>query len=143
MLQELQGCAAARGLVVAARLGGAVAPGFPPSSFDAVASRHLLWTLRSPASAMAHWKQLLRPGGRLVAVDGFWFTGRDEAQVPPLFAEHYTPGTRAQLPFMHLDGPEPILTMLAAAGFTDPAAEPRPDLSLQEGVPYLITATRP
>jgi hypothetical protein len=44
---------------------------------------------------------------------------------------------------MHIDGPEPILGALAAAGFTDPAAEPRPDLSLGVGVPYLITATRP
>jgi hypothetical protein len=44
---------------------------------------------------------------------------------------------------MHLDSPEPILTMLAAADFTDMAATPRPDLTLQDGVPYLITATRP
>jgi hypothetical protein len=44
---------------------------------------------------------------------------------------------------MHLDTPEPILTMLTAAGFVDVAVEPRPDLSLGSGVPYFITATRP
>jgi hypothetical protein len=44
---------------------------------------------------------------------------------------------------MHLDRPEPILRMLTAAGFVDLAVEPRPDLSLGGGVPYLITATRP
>jgi hypothetical protein len=43
---------------------------------------------------------------------------------------------------MHLDRSEPILGMLAASGFADLAAEPRPDLSLGDGVPYLITATR-
>jgi SAM-dependent methyltransferase len=143
MLDELVANAAERSLAVDARLGDAVAPDFSPASFDAVTSRHLLWTLREPARAMANWRQLLRPGGRLVAVDGFWFTDWDDGDVPALFAEHYTADTRGELPFMHLDGPAPILTALAAAGFIDLAAEPRPDLSLGGGVPYLITATRP
>jgi SAM-dependent methyltransferase len=142
MLGELVAKATARGLAVDARLGDAVAPGFPPASFDAVTSRHLLWTLREPAIAMANWRELLRPGGRLVAVDGFWFTNWDDGDVPAIFTAHYTAGTRAELPFMHLDRSEPILRMLAAAGFADLAAEPRPDLSLGEGVPYFITATR-
>jgi hypothetical protein len=92
---------------------------------------------------MANWKELLRPGGRLVAVDGFWFTEWDDGDVPPPFAEHYTADTRGELPLMHLDGPEPILGMLVAAGFSDVAVEARPDLSLGTGVPYLVTATRP
>ena len=143
MLDELVANAATRGLAVDARLGDAVALGFSPASFDAVTSRHLLWTLREPASAMANWRELLRPGGRLVAVDGFWFASWDDGDVPALFAEHYTADTRGELPFMHLHRPEPILRVLTAAGFVDVAAEPRPDLSLGGGVPYLITATRP
>jgi SAM-dependent methyltransferase len=142
MLEELVAHAKARGLTVDARLGDAVAPDFAPASFDAVTSRHLLWTLREPARAMANWRQLLRPGGRLVAVDGFWFTDADE-EPPPLFAEHYTAATRSELPLMHLDRPDPILDLLTAAGFTDAAAERRPDLALGGGVPYLITATTP
>jgi hypothetical protein len=47
------------------------------------------------------------------------------------------------MPFMHLDRPEPILGTLATVGFVDLAVEPRPDLDLGGGVPYLITATRP
>jgi SAM-dependent methyltransferase len=141
MLEELVANATARGLAVDTRLGDAVAPGFPPARFDAVTSRHLLWTLRQPASAMASWRELLRPGGRLVALDGFWFTKSDD-DIPALFAAHYTADTRAELPFMLLDRSEPILSMLAASGFADVAAEPRPDLSLGDGVPYLITATR-
>jgi SAM-dependent methyltransferase len=140
MLDELTANAAARGLTVDARLGDAVAPDFPPASFDAVTNRHLLWTLREPATAMANWKRLLRPNGRLVAVDGFWFTGDDDA--PPLFAEHYTADTRRALPLMHLDGPQPILDMLAAAGFVDAVVESRPDLSVGNATPYLLTATR-
>lgn len=143
MLEVLACHAADRGLVVDTRVGDAVEPAFPPAGFDAVTCRNLLWTLRQPATAMANWRELLRPGGRLVAVDGFWFTDWDEGEVPPLFAEHYTPGTRAELPFMHLGGPEPILGMLKAAGFAGVAAEPRPDLDVGAGVPYLITAARP
>jgi SAM-dependent methyltransferase len=139
MLDVLVDHATARGLSVDARLGDAVQPDFPQASFDAVTSRHLLWTLRQPARAMANWRELLRPGGRLVAVDGFWFTDGD---APPVFAEHYTADTRAELPFIHLDGPEAILRVLSAAGFVDAAAEPRPDLTLGDGAPYLITATR-
>lgn len=142
MLDELVANAAARGLDVEARLGDAVAPDFAPTSFDAVTSRHLLWTLREPASAMSNWRELLRPGGRLVAVDGFWFTKWDDDEVPAFFAEHYTTDTRSELPFMHLAGPEPILKMLTAIGFVDLVAEPRPDLSIGGGIPYLIVATR-
>jgi SAM-dependent methyltransferase len=143
MIDELVAGAAARSLVVDARLGDAVAPDFSPASFDALTSRHLLWTLREPARAMANWRQLLRPGGRLVAVDGFWFTDWNDGDVPAVFAEHYTADTREALPLMHLDGPQPILGMLTAAGFIDVAVETRPDLSLGAGVPYLITAIRP
>jgi len=141
MLDVLGGHADARALTLDARLGDALAPDFPPGSFDAVTNRHLLWTLRRPVEAMANWRTLLRPGGRLVAVDGFWFT--DAGDGPPLFAEHYTAETRAQLPFMELDEPGPILRALSAAGFTDPAATARPDLDVGAGVPYVITATRP
>lgn len=143
MLEELTAHAAARGLSVAALLGDAVTPDFPPASFGVVTSRHLLWTLREPAKAMTNWRKLLCPGGRLVAVDGFWFTGQDESGVPPLFAEHYTSATTAELPLMHIDRPDPILEMLTAAGFVELTAEPHPELALEGGVPYIFTAKQP
>jgi ubiquinone/menaquinone biosynthesis C-methylase UbiE len=62
------------GVVVRFAIGDAVAPQFSPASFDAVTSRHLLWTLREPVRAFANWRALLRPGGRAVAFDGFWFS---------------------------------------------------------------------
>jgi ubiquinone/menaquinone biosynthesis C-methylase UbiE len=142
MLEELSAHAADRGLSVDARLGDAVAPDFPPASFDVVTSRHFLWTLREPAEAMANWRNLLRPRGRLVAIDGFWFTGPDQGKAPPLFTQHYTSATMAELPLMHIDRPDPILEMLSAAGFVELAAEPRPELALEGGVPYIFTATR-
>jgi len=34
--------------------------------------RHLAWTLPDPACAAAEWLRVLRPGGRLLVVDGDW-----------------------------------------------------------------------
>ncbi len=42
--------------------------------FDGVLARNLLWTLPDPASAVAHWRDLLRPGGTLLVTDGRWNT---------------------------------------------------------------------
>ncbi|MFC4015015.1 class I SAM-dependent methyltransferase [Nonomuraea purpurea] len=44
------------------------------TSFDVVLSRHLLWTLPDPEAALRRWIGLLRPGGRLVLVEGRWAT---------------------------------------------------------------------
>jgi SAM-dependent methyltransferase len=40
--------------------------------FDAVLVRHVLWTLPDPHAALRRWRSLLRPGGRLVLVEGRW-----------------------------------------------------------------------
>ena len=56
-------------------LGDAAAPPLPPASYDVVLGRHVLWALPDPAAALASWRTLLRPGGRLVLVEGWWSTG--------------------------------------------------------------------
>jgi ubiquinone/menaquinone biosynthesis C-methylase UbiE len=43
---------------------------FPSDSFDRAISRHVLWTLRHPDAAIDEWIRVLRPGGRLVVIDG-------------------------------------------------------------------------
>jgi SAM-dependent methyltransferase len=55
--------------------GDATSPPFEPGSFDVVLSRHVLWALPDPAAALQSWTRLLRPGGRLVLVEGRWHTG--------------------------------------------------------------------
>ncbi|MFC0861927.1 class I SAM-dependent methyltransferase [Sphaerimonospora cavernae] len=40
--------------------------------FDVVLARHLLWTLPDPHAALRRWFGLLRPGGRLVLIEGRW-----------------------------------------------------------------------
>lgn len=53
----------------------AAAPQFPPGRFDAMVCRHLLWALPNLPQVLRRWAELLRPGGRLVMVEGFWHTG--------------------------------------------------------------------
>lgn len=42
----------------------------PDAGFDAILTRNLVWTLPDPAAALAEWRRLLRPGGRLLIIDG-------------------------------------------------------------------------
>jgi ubiquinone/menaquinone biosynthesis C-methylase UbiE len=82
--------------------------GNPPSqvgdSFDVVLTRHLLWTLPDPHAALRRWTRLIRPGGRLILIEGRWGTSTDDApyttQTPPLpwnggvTAEHLSDAVR-------------------------------------------------
>ncbi|WP_329470127.1 class I SAM-dependent methyltransferase [Streptomyces sp. NBC_01723] len=54
--------------------GDAAAPPVGEQRFDAVLVRHVLWTLPDPGRALSRWRHLLRPGGRLVLVEGVWGT---------------------------------------------------------------------
>lgn len=53
-------------------VGDAAAPPVGEQRFDAVLVRHVLWALPDPGRALRHWCGLLRPGGRLVLVEGVW-----------------------------------------------------------------------
>lgn len=55
-------------------LGDAAEPPVADRRFDAVLVRHLLWAVPDPAAALRRWAELLRPGGRLVLVEGRWGT---------------------------------------------------------------------
>ncbi|WIX80256.1 class I SAM-dependent methyltransferase [Amycolatopsis carbonis] len=47
----------------------------PAGAYDVVLRRHVLWAMPDPAAAVARWVGLLRPGGRLVLIEGRWSTG--------------------------------------------------------------------
>ena len=61
--------------LVTVREGDATAPGLAPASVDVVLCRHVLWALPDPCLAVERWVAALRPGGRLVLVEGNWSTG--------------------------------------------------------------------
>jgi SAM-dependent methyltransferase len=124
MLDRARADAARRGLEVRFLSEDAVEPKLAPASFDAIISRHFIWTLREPQRAFRNWRRLLRPNGRVVAIDGFWFKPEagdeeteDTEEAPELFQQHYTPETQEALPAMQLSTLEPIKAMLKVAGF--------------------------
>ncbi|MBO0515984.1 class I SAM-dependent methyltransferase, partial [Streptomyces beijiangensis] len=53
-------------------VGDAARPPVGERRFDVVLARHVVWTLGDPAEVLGHWRSLLRPGGRLVLVEGVW-----------------------------------------------------------------------
>lgn len=53
-------------------VGDAAEPPVPAGAFDVVLVRHVLWALPDPAAALRYWTRLLRPGGRLVLIEGRW-----------------------------------------------------------------------
>ncbi|MET9889770.1 class I SAM-dependent methyltransferase [Streptomyces sp. NPDC006465] len=55
-------------------IGDAMAPPVGEQRFDVLLSRHVLWALPDPERVLRHWRGLLRPGGRLVLVEGVWGT---------------------------------------------------------------------
>ncbi|MCR6485525.1 class I SAM-dependent methyltransferase [Amycolatopsis sp. OK19-0408] len=57
------------------RQGDAADPPCQDHSYDVVLVRHVLWALPDPGAALGNWVRLLKPGGRLVLVEGRWFTG--------------------------------------------------------------------
>ncbi len=67
--------AAAKTAEVDFRVGDAADPPCPAGSYDVVLARHVLWAMPDPAAALGAWVRLLKPDGRLVLVEGRWFTG--------------------------------------------------------------------
>lgn len=53
-------------------LGDAEHPDFPDNSFDLVICRYLLWTLPNPDTAFHEWIRVVKPGGKIMVIDGQW-----------------------------------------------------------------------
>lgn len=74
MVQRARRKATEAGVDVDLSVADAAEPGLPEASVDVVLVRHLVWTLADPEAAIETWRSLLRPGGRLVMVEGRWGT---------------------------------------------------------------------
>ena len=67
--------AAAARVAVDFIVGDAARPPWQAASFDVALCRHVLWALADPVAALEQWFRLLAPDGRLVLIEGRWWTG--------------------------------------------------------------------
>lgn len=145
-------------------IGDAVAPPVPDGSVDVIASRHVIWTLVDPPRAFANWRRALRPGGRVVAINGLWKdtniarARREGAAACPFGAEalerhqrYYTPEVEARLPLMQAESEDDFAQAFREAGFVDVQVRRMLEIEEIEPVPdgavlrprYLVVAMRP
>jgi ubiquinone/menaquinone biosynthesis C-methylase UbiE len=108
-------------------VGDAGAPPVAAGAFDVVISRHLLWTLPDPLSALRNWRRALRPNGQLVIIDGLWATGqsddREEDTAPDeAYERFYTPAVRERLPLLGARTLDRVFALITEAGFGEPTA---------------------
>ncbi len=75
MIAQAQAKAAQAGYVIPFEVMDAAYPTFPPQFFDAILCRHLLWALPEPEAVLQRWVTLLKPGGWLLLIEGYWHTG--------------------------------------------------------------------
>lgn len=86
------------GVDVHIQIGDVQTPALPVRTYDTVLVRHVLWALPDQEAAVRRWFDLLKPGGRLVLVEGFWSTGAGlhagevEGMLAPLCAGLVTEG---------------------------------------------------
>jgi len=143
-----------RGLPITFLTGDAVAPQAAGAPYDAVVSRYLLWTLPQVDAALAAWRTLVRPGGRLAVVDAPWHAGGMRHGPDSPRAAAYDEQARRELPLAEADTIEAWCEHIARAGFVDVEAQPLEELYELDAVhgvaadhrrtlQHLITARNP
>jgi len=75
MLAQARDKAAAHGYQIEFQVMNAALLELPEQRFDLLICRHLLWALPEPEKVLLRWLELLKPGGRLCLVEGYWGTG--------------------------------------------------------------------
>ncbi len=129
MLAEARRKAAMQGLDIRFEEADAEQLPFPPGSFDLAISRHVLWTLPHPIAALDEWLRVLRPGGRLVVIDGAQY---DDTTAPPQRENARVSAEYAditdQLPFFGGRPSDEIVGLLQQRGLVNVSADPLLDL---------------
>ena len=110
----------------------------PRGAYDVIINRHLVWTLVDPKAAFAEWFALLKPGGKLLIVDGnmgkkTWvgklsetiarITGRPERRhMDPAQMERHK-SIRSRVYFSGGMPASAVVDLLLEAGFADPVID--------------------
>jgi SAM-dependent methyltransferase len=106
--------------------------------FDAVVSRHVLWTMPQPENAIRAWRDATVPGGAVIAIDGTWCggsarhragaaTGRALRRISGRPHEHgngvYAQNGSETFPLMGTRSPQPAHNAFLRAGLHDVRSE--------------------
>ncbi len=75
MVEQAKAKADEAGMPINFAIMGASSPDFPSHSFDGIVCRHVLWMLPELTAVLQAWTKLLKPGARILLVEGFWVTG--------------------------------------------------------------------
>ena len=70
MLERAKAKARTRGRAINFRMGDAESTMEADGAYDVITNRHLVWTLVDPKAAFVEWLRVLKPGGRVLIVDG-------------------------------------------------------------------------
>lgn len=134
MLEQARSKARHRGAEIRFVAGDAENTMEPPQSYDVITNRFLIWTLVDPIAAFNEWFCLLKPGGKLLILDGDWgkeswikklqkawgrLSGRPcVAGLSSEMAERHR-RIREQVYFSSSMSAEAIVALLQASGFCD------------------------
>jgi ubiquinone/menaquinone biosynthesis C-methylase UbiE len=135
MLDQARLKAKTQGLTVEFGLGDAEALPEGDEIYDAVVNRHLLWTLPNPERAIAEWLRVLKPGGRLIIIDGNWFYNELSASIRRLAGQllvalterknpwgrgsNYDASLRSKLPLMQAANARNLRQLISRSGLHD------------------------
>lgn len=109
----------------------------PRESYDVITNRHLVWTLVDAPAAFREWFELLKPGGKLLIVDGnmgrkSWVTHLRLALGGKPGHRNLAPGMserlqriREQVHFSSEMPAEAVVAALLATGFIEPVIDRR------------------
>ncbi|MCI0709855.1 MAG: class I SAM-dependent methyltransferase [Chloroflexi bacterium] len=75
MIARAQEKAAAAGYSITFHVMDAASPRFDAQQFDVIVGRHVLWALPDTSRVLQRWIELLKPGGQMLLIEGFWHTG--------------------------------------------------------------------
>ena len=122
--------ASANNLDIDIRRGDAMELPFEDSSFDAVVSGYMLWTVPDPEKVVSEWFRVLKPGCRLMYTDGDWFNDPKSTKFRNSVSGFFSRRDRRHLEEVHESGdgclnlwsssakrPEYDLELLSASGF--------------------------
>jgi ubiquinone/menaquinone biosynthesis C-methylase UbiE len=137
MLEQARAKAKQRGADIRFIMRDAEDTAEPRAGYDVITNRHLVWTLVDAPAAFQEWFELLKPGGKLLIVDGnmgrkSWVTrlrgmfgGKPgHSNLAPAMSERLQ-RIREQVHFSGEMPAEAVVAALLATGFVNPVIDRR------------------